>query len=233
MHFLRRTTLPVCLALTACGGTTEEGIIADPPPVTFSTAAIAITQDRLDNTFNYARNQDIAITGSASFSGGFIADLEVNDVEGQSLVGNIDMDMDFDTDRVTGTMRNLGVADSNGVATEGVLGSISLAGTVGEVAAGDKPSGVPGSGSPEDQIAQNILDVSGSGTITGNFGTERQRNLPVDVFMLAHARTRTFSQRINDDPVNFGAPNDWFSGRIRGLSDGERVFDGRFYLIED
>ncbi|MEL6573775.1 MAG: hypothetical protein AAFQ64_19145 [Pseudomonadota bacterium] len=232
MHFLRTTTLTVCLALAACGGTTEEGIIADPPPITFNTSAIAITQDRLDNTLNYARNQDVAITGSASFSGGFIADLEVNDIEGQSLVGNIDMDMDFDTDEVTGTMRNLGVADSNGVATEGVLGSISLAGTVGEVAAGDKPVGVPGSGSPEDQIAQNILDVSGSGTITGNFGTERQRNLPVDVFMLAHARTQTFSQQISDSPVNFGAPKDWFSGRIRGLSDGERVFDGRFYLFE-
>ncbi|MEL6641377.1 MAG: hypothetical protein AAFP98_08715 [Pseudomonadota bacterium] len=231
----RQTTLLFCLALSACGGTAERGVIADPPPVTFNTSAIAITEDRLANTLTYARNQDTAITGSATFSGGFLADLEVNGTVGQSLVGNIDMAMDFETDEVTGQMRNMGIANADGVATEGVLGTIALTGTVGPVAAAEKPEGVPNSGSPADQIAQNILDASGSGTLTGNFGQDRQGDVDVDVIMLAHARTRDFSQRISDDPVNLGTPKDWFSGPIRGTGDGvhDIFFDGRFYLFED
>lgn len=235
MHFLRTTTLPVCLALTACGGATEEGIIADPPPVTFTTSAIAITEDRLANTRSYTRNQDVAITGSASFIGGFVAGLEVNGQDGQSLVGNVDMDMDFDTDQVTGELRNMGIADANGVATEGVLGTIDLAGTVGPVAAAEKPPGVPGSGSPADLIAQNILDVRGSGVLTGNFGEDRFGSIEVDVAMLAHARRRDPAQNATDSPTFIGTSKDWFSGPIRGFGDGvyDIFFDGRFYVFEE
>ena len=227
--------IPTCLLLAACGGSTEQGVIADPPPITFNTAEIATTADRLANTRNYERNQDVAITGSASFTGGFIADLEVNGEGGQSLVGDMVMNMDFQSDQVTGSMQNMGIADENGIATEGVLGTISLAGTVGPVAAGEKPEGVPGSGSPVDQIAQNILDVEGEGVLTGNFGQERQGDVNFDVIMLAHARTRNLSQQLNDNPVNFGAGKDWFSGPVRGFGDGvhDVFFDGRFYLIED
>lgn len=235
MHMPRAITATLCLSLAACGGTTETGIIADPPPVTFSTSAIAITEDRLANTRNYSRNQDVAITGSASFIGGFVAGLEVNGVEGQSLVGNIDMDMNFDTDQVTGEMRNMGIADANGVATEGVLGTIDLSGTVGPVAASEKPAGVPGSGSPADQIAENILDVSGSGVLTGNFGEERLGTVDVDVIMLAHARRRSIAQDASDSPTFLGSGSDWFSGPIRGVGDGvhDIFFDGRFYLFEE
>lgn len=236
MQFSRTIPITLCLALAGCGGgEVKKGVVADPPPVTFTTSAIAITEDRLANTLTYARNQDVAITGSATFIGGFSAGLEVNGDAGQSIVGNIDMAMDFDNDTVTGTMRNMGIADSDGVATEGLLGTIALTGTVGPVAAGEKPAGVPGSGSPVDQIAENILDASGSGVLSGNFGEERRGAVNMDVIMLAHARTRTEAQRLTESPVNTGAPKDWFSGAIRGTGDGvhDIFFDGRFYLFEE
>ncbi len=222
---LARTALPFTLiALAACGGTDAESITADPPPpVTFTTAALTTTQDRLEDTLNYPRNQTVAITGTADFIGGFAADLSVNGEDGQQLVGNIDMSMNFNTDQVVGQMRNMGIANQANQSTEGVLGVVTLTGTVGPVAASTKPSDLPGSSGANSGIAQNILLAGGPGILTGNFGEPTTGNVAVDVDLVAHARDRP------------GDTRDWFSGVISGNGTGDHDLDfqGRFYLFED
>lgn len=227
---MTRTYVPAAIALTilsACGGgstaTRDTGIIAEPPRITFLTSAIGITQDRLDNTLTYSRNQDTALGGSADFIGGFASDLTVNGEDGQQLVGNIDMSMNFETDEITGVMRNMGIADSNGVATEGVQGIVNLTGTVGPVAASAKPTDLPGSSGANTGVAENILQVEGDGLLFGNFGEQTQGAIPVDVDLIGHARSPS------------GDDREWFSGVVDG--DGQGVHDidfaGRFYLFED
>lgn len=233
----------ICLLTTAaasmmaCVGSGENPV-DQPPDITFDTAAVAFTADRLAESRTIERNQDVALTGSANYSGAFLADLEVDFEPGQSIVGQIDMVVDFnarngDAPNVGGTMSNFGIADENGVATEGILGTIPLSGTMGEVAVTDKPEGVPGSGSPGDtRVAQNILQVSGEGTLTGTFGQDQAASVPIDLDMIGHARTRfvpgtSFPGRLERE--------DWISGVIGGDGQGDYdiFFEGRFYLIED
>lgn len=202
------------VALSACMA--EKGIVADAPPPNLSTTSVQVARINLDATEDYSLNFS-PMFGTATFIGSFVNNLEVRGEPDRVIAGGIRMDANFATDALTGRMYNFNISESNDVTREGVEGELTITGTIGDVPATEKPVGVPGSSSASSGIGRNIVQATASGTLTGNFGTERQGPVEINADLIGHARQN--------------GTTDYLSGQMRAFGRGTHTveFRGRWY----